>query len=284
MTQAGDDFDAEVLVGRLRARAAGPGRTVCAIAGAPGSGKSTLAEALVERLNDASQGGAEGTAALLPMDGFHFDDLHLVPAVLRPRKGAPETFDVGGLRALLERLRVASEPFVAVPVFDRSIEIARGGARLIPREVPVIVCEGNWLLLDREPWSALRPLFDVTVMIDVPEAELRRRLRARWEGYGLSHDEIVWKLDGNDLPNGRLVRDGSAVADLVMWSRKFSARRVAEIDAGRGCPCPNAASARRPGAWERRCRLDNRMGRCPVPIKSLEARHERQHHSVMPSL
>jgi pantothenate kinase len=204
------------LLGERAAGAAPGGRVVCAVAGAPGSGKSTLAEALVDRLNDPGRGGAAGTAALLPMDGFHFDDLHLVPAGLRPRKGAPDTFDVGGLRSALLRLRARDEAFVAVPVFDRAVEIARAGARLIPAAVPVILCEGNWLLLDREPWSSLRPLFDVTVMIEVPEAELRRRLRLRWEGFGLTEDEIAWKLDGNDLPNGRLVRDGSRPADFAV--------------------------------------------------------------------
>lgn len=208
-------IDVAGLADLLAARSAGPGRLVCAIAGAPGSGKSTLAEGLVDRLN----AGAPGTAALLPMDGFHFDDGYLVPAGLRPRKGAPDTFDVGGLRSALLRLRARDEPAVAVPVFDRSIEIARAGARLIPREVPVIVCEGNWLLLDRAPWASLRPLFDVTVMVAVPEEELRRRLRLRWEGHGLSEDEIAWKLDGNDLPNGRLVRDASVPADHVLaWN------------------------------------------------------------------
>ena len=54
-------------------------------------------------------------AALLPMDGYHFDDLHLVPAGLRPRKGAPETFDVGGLRHMLMRLRANEEDAVAAP-------------------------------------------------------------------------------------------------------------------------------------------------------------------------
>jgi pantothenate kinase len=80
----------------------------------------------------------------------------------------------------------------------------------------VIVAEGNYLLLERPPWNALRPLFDVTVMIEVPEAELRRRLRARWEGYGLSEEEIAWKLDGNDLPNGRVVMSESAAADFTI--------------------------------------------------------------------
>lgn len=199
----------DALAARLRDA---PHRTLVAIAGAPASGKSTLAESLVDRLN----AGAPGTAALLPMDGFHFDDLHLVPAGLRPRKGAPDTFDVGGLRSALLRVRAADEAHVAVPVFDRDIEIARAGARLIPASVPVIVCEGNWLLLDREPWSTLHPLWDLTVMVEVPEEELRRRLRQRWEHHGLSKDEIAWKLDGNDLPNGRLVYGGSVAPDLVI--------------------------------------------------------------------
>lgn len=187
-------------------------RVLCAIAGAPGSGKSTLAERLVERLNAAEP----GSAALLPMDGFHYDDLHLVPAGLRPRKGAPETFDVGGLRHTLLRLKVNDEKAVAVPVFDRDIEIARAGARLIPQSVRIIVCEGNYLLLRRTPWDTLLPLFDTTVMIDVPEEELRRRLRKRWEGYNLTEDEIAWKLDGNDLPNGRVIVSESAPAQFVV--------------------------------------------------------------------
>jgi pantothenate kinase len=187
-------------------------RVICAIAGAPGSGKSTAAEALVDTLN----GREAGCAALLPMDGYHYDDLHLVPAGLRPRKGAPETFDVGGLRHTLARLRARDEETVAVPVFDRDIEIARAGARLIPRSVRIIVVEGNYLLLARAPWNSLGPCFDVTVMIDVPEAVLRARLTARWQGYGLSPAEIDAKVDGNDLPNGRMVREGSADPDFVL--------------------------------------------------------------------
>jgi pantothenate kinase len=188
------------------------GRVICAVAGAPGSGKSTLAEDLVARLNAREP----GCAALLPMDGFHYDDLHLVPAGLRPRKGAPETFDVGGLRHMLLRLRARDEAAVAVPVFDRDLEIARAGARLIPRDVRIIVAEGNYLLLAGPPWDGLRPLFDVTAMIDVPEDILRARLIARWEGYGLSPADIAAKVDGNDLPNGARVRAESAPADFVI--------------------------------------------------------------------
>lgn len=197
------------LADLVAARASGGGRVILAIAGAPGSGKSTLAEKLVGKLNARQP----GLSSVLPMDGYHYDDLYLVPAGLRPRKGAPQTFDVGGLYHTLKRLRARDEAEVAVPVFDRAIEIARAGARLIPADVPVIVVEGNWLLLDQAPWDRLRPLFDITVLVDVPEHVLRARLRGRWERLGLSEPEIMAKLEDNDLPNGRLVRDGSVAPD-----------------------------------------------------------------------
>lgn len=200
------------LADLLEARAATGGRVIAALAGAPGSGKSTLADKLAGKLN----GRQAGLAAVLPMDGYHYDDLHLVPAGLRPRKGAPMTFDVGGLYHTLLRLRAREEAEVAVPVFDRKIEIARAGARLIPKEVPVILVEGNWLLLNQSPWDRLRPMFDLTVMVEVPEHALRARLRGRWERLGLTEAEIIEKLEENDLPNGRWVRDGSIAADHVI--------------------------------------------------------------------
>jgi pantothenate kinase len=189
-------------------------RTVVAIAGAPGSGKSTLAERLVSLLND----NEEGCAALLPMDGYHYDDGVLIERGLRTRKGAPETFDVLGLFHMLGRLRRNEEDEIAIPVFDRDLEISRAGARLIARAVRVLIVEGNYLLLDQHPWSLLRSTFDTTVAVDVPEDVLRQRLMERWRAYGLTPPEIEAKVEGNDLPNGRYVTANSASADFVLRS------------------------------------------------------------------
>lgn len=188
------------------------GRHVIAVAGAPGSGKSTLAE----RLHDALEAQAPGLSTILPMDGYHYDDAVLHQMGRRPWKGAPDTFDVGGLRNTLKRLRDPSEGAVAVPVFDRGLEISRGSARIVPAEARLILAEGNYLLLDQAPWSDLAPMFDLTVFVDVPEPELRRRLTRRWQDFGLSPDEIAFKLDENDLPNGRAIISGSRAADLVV--------------------------------------------------------------------
>ncbi|WP_103255519.1 nucleoside/nucleotide kinase family protein [Tabrizicola aquatica] len=202
-------IDLAGLADEVELRAGLGDRLIVALAGAPGSGKSTVAEKLVGKLI----GRRPGLAAVLPMDGYHYDDLYLVPAGLRLRKGAPHTFDVGGLYHTLKRLRARDEDEVAVPVFDRTIEIARAGARLIPAEVPVIVVEGNYLLLDQAPWDRLRPMFDLTVMVDVPEHVLRARLRGRWDRLGLDEAAIRAKLEENDLPNARLVREASVAAD-----------------------------------------------------------------------
>ena len=195
----------------LRERDVG-GRLMVAIAGPPGSGKSMLAELLVESLNADDP----GCAAVLPMDGFHFDDLYLTPAGLRARKGAPDTFDVGGLRHVLLRLKSGDEEYVAVPTFDRQLEIARAGAKLIPKTTRIIVIEGNYLLLRRDPWSDLSRMFDVTVLIETPEEVLRERLTSRWRRYDLTPNQIGERLDGNDLPNGRLIMSESADPDFLL--------------------------------------------------------------------
>ena len=187
-------------------------RKILAIAGAPGSGKSTLAERIVE----AIEAEVPGTAAILPMDGFHYDDEVLVPRGWRPRKGAPHTFDVGGFASLLARLRANAEDEIAVPRFDRDLEIARAGARLVAQGVRLVVAEGNYLLLEQAPWAGLRSAFDRTVFVDVPMAELTRRLTARWEGYGYAGAALTEKMEGNDLPNVRTVIEESAAPDVTV--------------------------------------------------------------------
>ncbi len=206
------DTHAVALAGRIISAAADKNRFIAAIAGPPGSGKSTLAEAVAEAIN--LQTGVE-CATVFPMDGYHFDDVILEARGERQRKGAPFTFDVDGYRYTLMRLREA-EGDVAVPVFDRSLELSRGSARLITPQHKLIISEGNYLLLDQAPWSSLAPMFDLTIAIVESEAELEHRLHARWVHYGLTPDEIISKMEGNEMPNVRLVLNGSRKADIVV--------------------------------------------------------------------
>ena len=151
------------------------------------------------------------------MDGFHYDDRVLLARGARARKGAPDTFDAQGFFHLLRRLRVEAE--VAIPLFDRDLEISRAGAAIVGPEDRVLVVEGNYLLLTEAPWDAAAGLFDLTVWIDVPEAELDRRLVDRWAHFGKSPAEARAWIDGNDMANIRRVVQGSRAADVVVrWS------------------------------------------------------------------
>ncbi len=206
-----EDLAIDTLAQRLLA-GGGDRRQIVALAGAPGSGKSTAAELLKAKLNAARPGYAD----ILPMDGYHFDDIVLNARGDRPRKGAPHTFDLDGYRAMLERLKSDSGRDVAVPVFDRTIEIARAGARIIAGSVRIVLTEGNYLLLDKPGWRDLAPLFDLTVQIAAKEEELVARLTERWKGFDYTPAMLREKMEGNDLPNVRLVLSASRDADIIV--------------------------------------------------------------------
>ena len=185
-------------------------RFVVAIAGPPGAGKSTLADELSTALQRLGQ-----TAEVLPMDGFHMDDGVLRAKGLLTRKGAPETFDVRGFLDIVHAVKTA-EGEVLVPVFDRSRELAIAAARIIDASTRFVLTEGNYLLLDQAPWSALEGKFDYSILISPPVAMLEERLMDRWRGYGFSEEAARTKTEGNDLKNGALIRDHCRPADIIL--------------------------------------------------------------------
>ncbi|WP_454868414.1 nucleoside/nucleotide kinase family protein [Pseudomonas farris] len=187
-------------------------RIVVALAGPPGAGKSTVSQALVEALNSVMP----GSAAVVPGDGFHYDDEVLGSLNLLDRKGSPDTFDVGGFRSLLLRLRANNEPAVAVPVFDRTLEISRAAGRLISSDVKYLIVEGNYLLLDLAPWSSLRDCFDATIMLQVDRKTLEARLLDRWRSLGFDESASYEKVRRNDLPNADIVISASNIADFTI--------------------------------------------------------------------
>lgn len=187
-------------------------RVLIAIAGAPGSGKSSLAERAVEIINQKSA----ITSALFPMDGYHYDNTVLEAMGRLQFKGAIDTFDAHGLRHMLQRLKANEDDNIAIPIFDRAIEIARAGGRLIPQSTNIIICEGNYLLADTKPWGRLKEIFDFTIFVDVDKQELRRRLQTRWHNYGLDEVDVNRKVEDNDLPNGLYIIKTAVEPDLYL--------------------------------------------------------------------
>ncbi|PNH79940.1 nucleoside/nucleotide kinase family protein [Arthrobacter sp. AFG20] len=196
------------LVERARALAASGTRRILGITGAPGAGKSTVAEAIA--------GAMEGKAALVGMDAFHLANRVLDSQGSRNRKGAPDTFDPWGYANLLHRLKSDRAPVVYAPVFDRGLEESIGSAVPVGRDIPLIITEGNYLLLDSEGWQAGRQLIDQVWYLATKDDERQMRLVRRHQAFGKPPSEATaWAL-GSDQRNADIVEATRERADLII--------------------------------------------------------------------
>lgn len=197
------------LLERARALAASGRRTLLGIAGPPGAGKSTLARRLVDELGEVSR--------LVPMDGFHLANAELSRLGRLERKGAIDTFDAAGYLSLLSRLRdPAGSEIVYAPEFHREIEESFAGAVAVEPEVPLVITEGNYLLIPTMPWGAIRELLDEAWFCSLDDEVRTSRLIARHESYGSSFEEARGRTLGSDERNARLVEAHRHRADLVV--------------------------------------------------------------------
>ena len=187
--------------------AAGSGRAVLGVVGPPGAGKSTLAEGLVTALAER--------AVLVPMDGFHLADTELGRLGRADRKGAPDTFDAAGYVHLLRRLVARDDEVVYAPVFRRELELAEAGALPVPRTVPLVVTEGNYLLLDG-PFAPVREVLTECWYVDVDPDLRLERLVARHERHGRTRAAALQWVEQTDEPNARLIESTRDHADLVV--------------------------------------------------------------------
>lgn len=196
---------------RARALIANGERRLLGIAGAPGSGKSTLAGLLAEALGEQ--------AVVVPMDGFHLAERQLSRLGRQARKGAPDTFDVGGYQALLQRLRepLAGQTIYA-PSFERDIEEPIANAIAVPSEARLVISEGNYLLLSEAPWQGVAELFDECWYVGIDHDIRRARLIDRHRRFGRSQAQAEAWVAHTDEPNAQRVERDKERADwLATW-------------------------------------------------------------------
>ena len=202
-----------LLVGRAQDLAGDTARRIAiGLAGGPGVGKSTLAVKVAETLN----GIEPGSAAFVPMDGFHMRHAKLEALGTVRDKGAAHTFEGAEFTEFLKRLKSA-DCAMSGPGYSRKIEDVVDNAFTVAPETRILVVEGNYLLLGSAPWDAVKSLLDLAVFIDVPRERVRSRLMKRHAEEGLFSEERNREhIDRVDLPNYDLVARFKSRADLVV--------------------------------------------------------------------
>lgn len=211
VSRAFDSPDIRQAVADLRLRLADGSRLLLGVAGAPGAGKSTFSASLADFFGP-------GAALVVPMDGFHLGNAVIDGTPLRQRKGAPDTFDVGGYFSLLQRLARRDEDVVYAPDFRRSIDEPVAASIAVPASVPLIITEGNYLLAENPAWQRVRSQLDAVWFIDTPPALRLSRLVERHMVFGMDRPAAEAWANGSDEANARLIEATRDRADrVILW-------------------------------------------------------------------
>ncbi|KAL6413059.1 hypothetical protein AUP68_02556 [Ilyonectria robusta] len=199
-------------------------RVIIAFSGPPGSGKSTIAAEVVQRINTQT---GRPTAAVIPMDGFHYSRAHLDTLPNRgeayARRGAHWTFDSDGVLKLVKALHVSRNGpthIITAPSFDHKSKDPVADALRIEPETQIVIIEGNWLLLDRAPWKQIPDYVDDTWFVDVEPSLARHRVAARHIEAGIetNWEEAIARANKNDLLNGEEVRRNLITPNVIVQS------------------------------------------------------------------
>ena len=211
VSRAFDSPDIRQAVADLRLRLADGSRLLLGVAGAPGAGKSTFSASLADFFGP-------GAALVVPMDGFHLGNAVIDGTPLRRRKGAPDTFDVGGYFSLLQRLARRDEVVVYAPDFRRSIDEPVAASIAVPASVPLIITGWNYQLAENPAWQRVRSQLDAVWFIDTPPALRLSRLVERHMVFGMDRPAAEAWANGSDEANARLIEATRDRADrVILW-------------------------------------------------------------------
>lgn len=195
------------------------GRIAVFLAAPPAAGKSTLCrylEHLSHVLPDVAPVQAVG------IDGFHYPqdylDSHEIERggkiiSLKEIKGAPETYDVAKLKKFLENRNEENQLW---PVYDRRIHNPVENALEIRENI--LLVEGNWLLLDEEPWRSLS--CDYSIFLRAGDANQLERIVVRKMMGGFSEEYARKIVQSNDWPNIVRCMECSVRGDLNLAYRE----------------------------------------------------------------
>lgn len=133
------------------------------------------------------------------------------------RRGAPWTFDAEAFVAAVRKIRLQGG--ASLPSFDHGVgDPVEGDILIDSQQHAVVLVEGNYLLLESEPWVHLRELFDDTWFVDCPLDTAMQRVFERQTAIGLAPDVSRGRIAGNDRPNGELIDASKGAARVLVPS------------------------------------------------------------------
>lgn len=184
-------------------------RIIVFLAAPPGAGKSTLALFIESLCNDIQA---------LSLDGFHYPQqylkshslvIHDEEVLMSKIKGSAETFDTHAFKKHLEQL---AGDDCWWPIYDRNLHDVIDHQIHVTK--PIVLIEGNWLLLNELPWNEMVKAADATMFIHAELKLLKERLIERKIRGGSSPEEALHFYETSDRINCERVMKHSLQADI----------------------------------------------------------------------
>lgn len=133
-------------------------------------------------------------------------------------KGCPETFNVNKFIQKIKETKVQNTYW---PLYNRTLHNPEENQVFIHEQIVLI--EGNYLLLDEEPWCHICHLFDDSLFIKAHPDELKKRLISRKMKGGIPYHQASDFYMKSDSVNVQKVLNHSLNAKtcLCMENNKF---------------------------------------------------------------
>ena len=104
--------------------------------------------------------------------------------------------------------------------FRRKIEEPIANAIPVFPETPLVITEGNYLLLDHGHWAAVRALLDEVWYVDIDQCVRRERLVKRHMQFGRSPTAAEDWVANTDDPNAVQIEATKSRADILFnWKQ-----------------------------------------------------------------
>lgn len=147
------------------------------------------------------------------------------PQHAHDRRGAEFTFDGESYLKLVQSLRKSLTPAskaLYAPSFDHAIKDPVADDITIEPTTRILIFEGNYLSLDKEPWRSAAKLMDELWFVEVDFEVAKSRLIPRHLKAGIAKDEKAAEKRAveNDLVNGEEIVKGRLEVDEVILSKE----------------------------------------------------------------
>ena len=135
------------------------------------------------------------------------------PEYLHARRGAEFTFDAS--RFVRDIKQAYNDGIASFPDFDHAKKDPEEGKINFDAKMHrIVLIEGLYVLLNKDPWSQLKQIFSKTYFVDTEDDIIIQRHKTRMTTQmGLTEEEAETRIFGNDMINAEFIKANTSMSD-----------------------------------------------------------------------